>query len=165
MILVSACLLGHSVRYDGGSNAHELLLQYNECERFVAVCPECLAMMPVPRPPMELAHVSGKKVLAGKGQAFDAEGRETTEYLLMGADKLLKIAQDYAAAVAILKEGSPSCGVRRIHDGSFTGKKVRGQGVATALLLKHGLRVYCERDMTAELLEKLVMEDMDTHRF
>ena len=153
MILVSACLLGHSVRYDGGSNAHELLLQYNECERFVAVCPECLAMMPVPRPPMELAHVSGKKVLAGKGQAFDAEGRETTEN------------QDYAAAVAILKEGSPSCGVRRIHDGSFTGKKVRGQGVATALLLKHGLRVYCERDMTAELLEKLVMEDMDTHRF
>ncbi|MBQ5418520.1 MAG: DUF523 domain-containing protein, partial [Selenomonas sp.] len=100
MILVSACLLGHKVKYSGGANTHELLLKYNERGRFIAVCPECFAMLPCPRPAMEIQGGSGKKVLTGKAKAMDENGMDTTQYLLTGADKVLKIAEAYNAKVA-----------------------------------------------------------------
>ena len=59
MILVSACLLGHKVKYNGGSNDDSLLQAYNVQGRFVAVCPECFAMLPVPRAPMEIQYGTG----------------------------------------------------------------------------------------------------------
>lgn len=160
MILVSACLLGHKVKFNGESNRNELLLKYNERGRFLAVCPECFAMLPVPRPPMEIQNGTGKKVLAGKARIMDETGMDTTGYLLTGADKVLKIAEAYHAHAAILKEGSPSCGVKRIHSGQFDGKKIKGQGVTTALLEKHGLTVYSEKDITVGRLEELLAEDM-----
>ena len=90
MILVSACLLGHRVKYDGGTNTHDLILRYHERGQFLAICPECFALLPVPRPPMELCHVTGAALLAGKGKAVDRNGLDTTEYLLTGAQKVLK---------------------------------------------------------------------------
>ena len=164
MILVSACLLGHKVKFSGGTNTHELLLKYNERGRFIAVCPECFAMLPVPRPAMEIQNGTGKKVLSGKARAVDEHGMDTTQYLLTGADKALKIAQAYQAKVAILKEGSPSCGVKKIHDGSFEGRKVNGQGVTAALLMKNGITVYSEKDMTVGRLEELIAEDIRRDR-
>ena len=160
MILVSACLLGHNVKFNGGANTNELLLKYNERGRFIAVCPECFAMLPVPRPPMEIQEGTGKKVLMGKARVVDENGMDTTNYLLTGADKILKIAEAYHARVAILKEGSPSCGVKKIHSGHFDGKKIKGQGVAAALLMKNGLTVYSEKDITVGRLEELIAEDM-----
>lgn len=164
MILVSACLLGHKVKYDGGANPHELLMKYNERGRFVAVCPECFAMLPVPRPPMEIDHGTGRKVLAGKAKVMDRDGQDTTSYMLLGADKILKIAEAYQAKVAILKEGSPSCGVHKIHDGSFTDGMVKGSGVAATLLQKNGLQVFSEKDMTIGRLEALIAEDLKRDR-
>lgn len=159
MIIVSACLLGHKVRFDGGTNPHELLLKYNERGRFLAVCPECFGQLPVPRPPVEIQHATGKKVLAGKAEVRDAQGHDATRAFLTGADKVLKIAQAYDAKVAILKEGSPSCGVHQIHAGDFDGKKTRGMGVCAALLEANGLRVFSEKDMTVGRLEELLAED------
>lgn len=164
MILVSACLLGHKVKYNGDTNTHDLLLKYNERGRFLAVCPECFARMPVPRPPMEIQGGTGRKVLSGRASVMDRNGMDTTQYLLTGADKILKISMAYHARVAILKEGSPSCGVRQIHSGHFDGKKIKGQGVAAALLIKHGLTVYSEQDMTIGRLEELIAEDIRRDR-
>ena len=164
MILVSACLLGHNVKYNGGNNANELLQKYNARGRFVAVCPECFAMLPVPRPPMEIQGGNGKKLLAGKATAMDKNGMDTTAYLLAGAWKLLKIAEAYHAKVAILKDGSPSCGVHGVYDGTFCGRKVKGVGVTTALLQKHGLTVYSEKDITIGRLETLLAEDLHRDR-
>ena len=164
MILVSACLLGHKVKYSGGANTHELLLKYNERGRFIAVCPECFAMLPVPRPCVELQGGTGKKVLSGKAKAMDENGRDMTQYFLTGADKVLKIAEAYHAKVAILKEGSPSCGVKKIYNGNFEDKKLKGQGVTTALLQKHGITVYSDKDMTVGRLEELIAEDMRRDR-
>ena len=122
MILVSACLLGHKVKYNGrDDNTQELLLQYNERGHFLAVCPECFAMLPVPRPKMEIQQGTGRQVIAGRAKVADINGMDTTAYMLTGADKVLKIAEAYHAKVAILKEGSPSCGVHRIYDGSYAG--------------------------------------------
>lgn len=160
MILVSACLLGHKVKYNGGDNCHELLLKYSARGRFLPICPECFAMLPVPRTPMEIVSGTGKKLLAGKCRATDKNGLDTTHYLLTGADKALKIAQSYHARVAILKESSPSCGVHTIYDGSFAGNKINGSGVTAALLEKNGITVYSEKDMTVGRLESLLAEDL-----
>ena len=160
VILVSACLLGHNVTYSGGSNPHELLMKYNARGRFIAICPETFARLPIPRPSMEIQGGTGKKVLQGKVRAMDKDGLDTTDYLLDGADKVKKIAEAYHATVAILKEGSPSCGVHRVHDGSFEGGYLKGQGVAAALLEKCGLRIYSENDLTIGRLEELIAEDI-----
>jgi len=160
MILVSACLLGHKVKYNGGSNANELLLRYSESGRFLPVCPECLAMLPVPRLPMEIVGGSGAQLLAGHTRAVDANGMETSSYLIDGAQKVLAMVKAYHVRVAIFKEGSPSCGVHKAHDGSFTGRKVKGSGVTTALLRRNGVKIYSEKDMTARRLEALIQEDL-----
>ena len=160
MILVSACLLGHKVKYNGGSNDDSLLQAYNVQGRFVAVCPECFAMLPVPRAPMEIQYGTGRKLIEGRARAVDATGRDLTSSLLLGAQKILRIAEAYHAEVAILKDGSPSCGVHRIYDGTFSGRKIRGAGVATELLRQHGLTVYSESDMTEDRLRQLIEEDI-----
>lgn len=164
MILVSACLLGHRVKYDGGTNTHDLIMQYHERGQFLAVCPECFALLPVPRPPMELCHVTGAALLVGKGKAVDRNGLDTTEYLIAGAQKVLKIAETYEIRTAILKESSPSCGVHVVHTGDFDGRKQSGMGVAAALLTAHGIRVYSEEDLTQALLEQLLREDAAARR-
>ena len=153
MILVSACLLGHKVKYNGGSNDDALLQACSARGRFVA-------MLPVPRPPMEIQYGTGRKLLEGRARAVDATGRDLTSSLLLGAQKILRIAEAYHAEVAILKDGSPSCGVHRIYDGSFSGRKIRGAGAATELLRQHGLTVYSESDMTEARLQQLIEEDI-----
>ena len=113
---------------------------------------------------MEIQGGNGKKLLAGKATAMDKNGMDTTAYLLAGARKLLKIAEAYHAKVAILKDGSPSCGVHGVYDGTFCGRKVKGVGVTTALLQKHGLTVYSEKDITIGRLETLLAEDLHRDR-
>ena len=49
MILISACLLGRNVKYSGGNNLCQWLAKYYNTEDFTAFCPECLAMLPIPR--------------------------------------------------------------------------------------------------------------------
>ena len=89
MILVSACLLGHKVKYNGGSNDHALLQAVSARGRFVAVCPECFAMLPVPRPPMEIQYGTGRKLLEGRARAVDVTGHDLTASMLLGAQKIL----------------------------------------------------------------------------
>ncbi len=45
---------------------------------------------------------------------------------------------------AVLKEKSPSCGVYKIYDGSFSGKLIDGSGVTTKLLKENGIEVFNE---------------------
>ncbi|MBQ1918902.1 MAG: DUF523 domain-containing protein, partial [Schwartzia sp.] len=46
MILVSACLLGQKVKYDGGDNLQELLKAIEKEWHFVPVCPETAGGLP-----------------------------------------------------------------------------------------------------------------------
>lgn len=160
MILVSACLLGHNVKYNGGNNACGLLQAYESRGRFVPICPEGFAELPIPRPPMEIQQGTGEDLLAGRSVALDETGKEMTAALCLGAQKALALAQKYHAKAAILKESSPSCGVHRIYDGSFQGKKIPGSGAAAALLRQHGLTLYSEKELTPALLTRLIEEDI-----
>ena len=157
MILVSACLLGLNTRYDGGNNAHKLLLKYNYLNKYIPICPEELGGLPTPRLPAEICGGTGREVLAGTAQVFDKQGRDVTKEFLQGTEKVADILAKNHIIAAILKERSPSCGVHQIYDGTFKGYKKAGQGVTGAFLGELGIPLYSEAEIIVELLERLLV--------
>ena len=155
-ILVSACLLGQPVRYDG-TDKHcpdPLLLRWVAEGRVVPVCPEVAGGLPVPRPAAEITHgAGGLKVLAGEARVVGAQAQDFSEAFVAGARHTLALAQRHHIRVAVLKQGSPSCGSASIYDGSFSGQLVSHAGVTTALLRQAGIQVFGEDQLEeAELL-------------
>ncbi|TDQ53217.1 DUF523 domain-containing protein [Actinorugispora endophytica] len=149
-ILVSACLMGRAVRYDGGAkpSGHAVFLRWREEGRLVPFCPEVAGGLPVPRPPAEIEGARGARaVLEGEARIRTPEGADVTEFFLAGARAALRRARDHGVRLALLKEGSPSCGVHRIYDGTFTGAKTPGAGVTTLLLQDHGIDVFTENEL------------------
>ncbi|MCZ4281215.1 DUF523 domain-containing protein [Kiloniella laminariae] len=135
-ILVSACLLGQAVRYDGryASRGHKRLLDLQAAGLIVTLCPEMAAGLPVPRPPAEIY----------RGQVLSDQGENLTDTFDRGAEIALKLCQNKKITMAILKENSPSCGSSFIYDGQFKGNKIRGAGKVTDLLRTHGITVFSE---------------------
>lgn len=147
LVLVSACLLGEAVRYNGGDMRcdHAILQRWLQEQRVVPVCPEVAGGLPVPRPRAEIAGgAGGMSVLAGAARAIDSSGRDVTAFLVGGAERALEQARAKNIRVAILKEGSPSCGSGFIFDGSFTDRKVAGLGITAARLQQAGIHVFSE---------------------
>ncbi len=135
-ILISGCLLGAKVRYNGESKLieHSLVSQWMKEGRFVSVCPEMAGGLPTPRPPAEM---TGHQVLTQQGIDVTAEFQK-------GAEIALKLCQQHNIKLAILKARSPSCGNEAVYDGTFSGTVIPGQGVTAALLTQHGVRVFNE---------------------
>lgn len=149
-ILVSACLLGEAVRYDGGHKRCDspILLRWLQEGRIVAVCPEVAGGLPVPRHPAEIAFgAGGIKVLENNASVVDDSGWDVTKQFVQGAQYALRIARSKMIRIAILKEGSPSCGSQYTYDGSFTSTRVAQPGVSTALLQQAGIHVFNERQL------------------
>lgn len=136
-IMVSSCLLGDNVKYNGGNNRHEKVLEYIKGHEVVPVCPEMLGGLPVPRAPGE---IQDGIVRNEDGTSVDYEYRT-------GAAKALEIAESERIDMAILQSRSPSCGVNQIYDGSFTGRKIKGMGVFARLLSENGYKVVDAEDI------------------
>lgn len=146
-VLVSACLLGQPVRYDGGGQRSDsaVLQRWLDEGWVLPLCPELAGGLPVPRAPAEIgAGAGGGEVLAGRARVVDASGQDLTAAFVAGAEQALRAARQHGIRLAVLKEGSPSCGSARIYDGSFAARRVPGQGVATALLRAAGIQVFSE---------------------
>lgn len=149
-ILISACLLGHAVRYDGKGKplAHPAIDQWREEGRLVTICPELAGGMSVPRPPAEIENgMTGADVLAGRARVVEITGGDVTEAFIAGAYRALEFAQAHGCTHALLIDGSPSCGSGFIYDGSFAGKRHAGNGVTAALLENAGIIVRSDRQM------------------
>lgn len=137
MYLISACLCGVNCKYSGKNNLNEKCLKLLEENKAVLVCPEQLGGLMTPRNPSEIRGGASEDIIINnKAQVVTNENKDVTEEYVKGAYETLKIAKAMKAEKAILKEGSPSCGVNLVYDGTFTGKKIKGMGV-TAFLLKH----------------------------
>ncbi|MDD2092001.1 DUF523 domain-containing protein [Pseudomonas guariconensis] len=147
-VLVSACLLGQPVRYDGRDSGHPDLLQRWQAEgRVVPLCPEVAGGLPTPRPPAEIPGGQGAAVLDGQAQVVTVTGLDVSEAFLAGARQALALVREHGIRVAVLKAGSPSCGNRLTYDGTFSGVKVPGEGVTTALLRREGVLVFSELEL------------------
>lgn len=136
-IMVSACLAGENCKYNGGNNRNEKVTALFSGNEIIPVCPEVLGGLPTPRLPSEI--VNGV-VMNSAGVSVDTEFR-------IGAERTLEIAEREQPDLIILQPRSPSCGVRQRYDGTFTGKKTDGSGVAAELLIRHGFRVIDAEDL------------------
>ena len=146
-IVISACLLGDSCRYDGTSKTSAAVCSLaNEIEArgglVQRVCPEVSAGLPCPRSAAELQP---------DGRVMTVEGRDVTDEFETGAAHCLHQALEAGATVAILKDGSPSCGSRFVYDGSFSGVQIKGQGLFAKRLREAGLEVLGETETEAVL--------------
>ncbi len=162
-VLVSACLLGERVRYDGeaASVSSEILSRWDMEGRLVPICPEMAGGLPTPRPAAEIMQADTEGVMQETSRVRTRHGDDVTGFFLTGARRALALARTHGIRVAVLKDGSPSCGSRRIGDGSFSGRKVPGQGVTTCMLRRHGIRVFSEAqiDKAAACLARLEQAD------
>lgn len=136
-ILVSACLLGKNCKYNGGNNLNQRVLDFIEGHEIIGVCPEQLGGLSTPRLPAEI--IDGV-VMNKEGISVDTEFRK-------GAQVALATALENKVDLAILQSRSPSCGVKEIYDGSFSGKKIKGQGVFANLLAAHGIKALDAEDV------------------
>ena len=136
-IMVSACLLGENCKYNGGNNLSEKVMKYIDGHEVIPVCPEVMGGLPTPRVPSEIVD---NVVTMADGRNVDKEFRK-------GAQLGLVLAKENNVDLVILQSRSPSCGVKQIYDGSFTGKKIDGQGVFARLLTDNGFRIMDVEDL------------------
>ena len=136
-VLVSACLLGISCRYDGKSKPDVRVIELNEKYNLVPVCPEIYGGLPTPRIPSERV---GERTLM-------KDGTDVTENYLDGAEAALSLYRTLGCSAALLKAKSPSCGVGEIYDGSFTGTLTERDGVTAELLIREGIAVFNENQL------------------
>lgn len=156
-ILVSACLMGQAVRYDGRAKPllHPVIETWRSEGRLVTICPEMSAGMMVPRPPAEIAEAaSGEDVLASKARVVELTGADVTEEFLLAAENAVALAREAGCRYALLIDGSPSCGSDFIYDGTFSGRKRAGNGVTAAALKAAGVEVFADRDIE-QLIERI----------
>lgn len=148
-LLISACLLGEEVRYDGRANtiSSQIINKWVKEKRLIPVCPEVAGGLSIPRPPAEIQSGDGYDVLAGKSRVVTIEHGDVTGAYLSGARQVYRLAMDLNIKIAILTSESPSCGCGEIYDGTFTGALHPGDGVTTALLKNAGIRVFTEREI------------------
>ncbi|GAB6401433.1 DUF523 domain-containing protein [Pseudocoprococcus immobilis] len=136
-IVVSACLLGENCKYSGGNNENKAVLNFVKDHEIIPVCPEVLGGLPVPRMSAEIVN----------GVVRCRDGRSVDDAFRSGAAKALTIALKEKADMAILQSRSPSCGVKAVYDGTFSGKIIPGEGVFAALLRENGIRAIDAADI------------------
>ncbi|QEY65696.1 DUF523 domain-containing protein [Metapseudomonas lalkuanensis] len=158
-ILVSRCLLGQRVRYDGGAHGPFGLLERWQAEgRIVPLCPEVAGGLPTPRAPAEIAGGRGAAVLDGELPVLTDDGQDVTAEFVAGARIALELVAAHGIRIALLKSRSPSCGNRENYDGTFSGARVAGEGVTAAALRRAGVEVFSEEEL-AEAAARLAELD------
>jgi uncharacterized protein YbbK (DUF523 family) len=105
-----------------------------------------------------MAGAGGASVIAGLAKVVDPEANDVSAEFVAGAKHALQLAQSRGIRVAVLKEGSPSCGSGFIYDGSFTGVKVQQLGVTAALLQNAGIKVFSEEQFSEANAYLLTLE-------
>jgi uncharacterized protein YbbK (DUF523 family) len=146
-VLVSACLLGQPVRYDGQSKGivSDWLQALGAEGRALAFCPEVAGGLPTRAPCRAARRAGGHRKRAGCDGRVRS-GRRPCAGPLSAAGHSLRPAEG----------GSPSCGSGRIYNGRFEGVSLAGEGKTTALLRRHGIAVFSE-DQLPELASALAL--------
>ena len=148
-VLISGCLLGEKIRYDGSDfyvKSNFIIDLQNE-GLVIPFCPELAAGMLIPRLPAEINQGEGKDVVYGNSKVIEINGKDVTRYFLEGAKKFEEIAKRENIKMVILKDGSPSCGSNFIYDGKFAGETKKGKGVSASILEFNGIKTFSENNL------------------
>lgn len=135
-VAISLCLLGVDCNYAGDNSLCEKAVELFGSGRGVAVCPEQLGGLPTPRIPAE---IQGNRVI-------NRDGEDVTAQFRKGVEEAARVVRLSGCTRALLKSRSPSCGVGKIYDGSFSGSLIDGDGLLTQELKKMGIEVETEEE-------------------
>lgn len=141
VILVSACLVGLNTKYNGGNNYNSKIFNLVKEGKAIFVCPEQLGGLSTPRVSSEI------KVIDGKRYVFDKFGNDVSKEFFCGANEVLELVKKLDIKTAILQSRSPSCGINKIYDGSFSGNIIDGNGILAQMLLDIGIEVIDVKDI------------------
>lgn len=158
MILISSCLVGHPVRYDGRSKTNVIFAELVAKRKAIHACPEMLGGLTVPRAPAEIVGGDGDDCLDGRARVITTDGTDVTAEFIAGAKQTLQYCKDYNVSTVVLKANSPSCGSNQIYDGSFSGQLKAGNGVTAALLRRHDIHVMSEDEFVNNLDDSSLIE-------
>lgn len=136
-IAVSACLLGENCKYNGGNNYNEKVIEFVKGHEVIGICPELLGGLPVPREPAEIVD----------GIVRTKDGASVNEEFRHGAEAAMNIIEENDIELVILQSRSPSCGVKAIYDGTFSGNLIVGQGVFAQMLAKRNYKTVDVSDL------------------
>ena len=137
-IVVSACLLGENCKYNGGNNLSEAVVIYVKGHEVIELCPEMLAGLGCPRPPVELVN----------GIIMTKEGINLDDKFHEGVRLAMERIEAKEVDLAILQSRSPTCGVKQIYDGSFSGNLIKGQGIFAKALIAQGIKTIDSEDIS-----------------
>lgn len=136
-ILVSSCMLGNNCKYNGGNNYNILVEELKKKYEIISICPEVMGGLSIPRVPSECLN----------GSVINKDGVDVTRYFMSGSKKVLNIVRNENIKIAVLKDGSPSCGSTYIYDGTFSGNRISGMGMTAKLLKLFGVKIYNENNI------------------
>jgi uncharacterized protein YbbK (DUF523 family) len=146
-ILVSACLAGINCTFRGTNNLNYKIKKIVDNQAAIALCPELLGGLGIPRESIELIGGDGYDVLDGRARTISASGKDVTKNVIKGANSVLEIVKKYAIKEAVLKSNSPLCGCGAIYDGTFSKTLRAGDGVLAALLKRNDVKVITEKEV------------------
>ena len=131
---VSACVLGETVRFDGGHKSSRFVTkELGQHFQFVPVCPEVESGMPVPRPTIRLVSNEERIALV---ETRDATKDHTDTMVNFSRQRVGRLQQEQLRGYVVCAK-SPTCGMERV--------KVYGSNMAE----KSGVGLY-----TQELMEQ-----------
>lgn len=135
MMLISACLVGINCKYNGGNNYNKKALELVKKGIAIPICPEQLGGLTTPRNPSEI------KTIDNEVRVIDNKNNDVTKEFKRGANEVLKLAKILNVDKVILKSKSPSCGIGKIYDGTFSNKLIDGNGILVKLLMDNNIEV------------------------
>lgn len=136
-LLISGCLLGNNTKYNGKNNYIEGIDKLKDKYNLIVICPEVMGGLSIPRDPSEIKG----------GNVYSNKGLDVTNEFNKGALLAYELAVKHNCKAALLKDGSPSCGSKKIYDGSFNGNKIDGDGITVRMLRKLDIKIYTESEI------------------
>ncbi len=146
---VSACLIGSKCNFNGSDLLSPFVKELQSIDQvnFIYFCPED-EVFGTPRPNLRIVGGDGDDVLDGKALVIDENGKDVTALQISGAHKFLDHLKKSNVTIAILMEGSPSCGSNvLLNEANWPmGGFKRGIGVSAALLRRNEIKVFSSFD-------------------
>lgn len=136
-LLISGCLLGNNTKYNGKNNYIEGIDKLKDKYNLIVICPEVMGGLSIPRDPSEI----------NDGNVYSNKGLDVTNEFNKGALLAYELAVKHNCKAALLKDGSPSCGSKKIYDGSFNGNKIDGDGITVRMLRELDIKIYTESEI------------------
>lgn len=129
LVGVSGCLMGLSVRYDGGHKNHKYITQQlSQHLSLKSFCPEVLSGMSTPRKPIRLIKDKSEiRCVTSHDESIDVT--DSISQLPLKMSTVLKTLSGF-----VVKKDSPSCGLQKVKVYWDGVPKAEGTGIFTAAL-------------------------------